>query len=259
MTDPSDPVREARERLAQLRASERECDPADHARLRVLRNAQRRLLFEHRDALLSTADTGGAETGERLCQAFADTFEGGGWADAPVWSDFDERQQQRWQRAADRYAELAPPDPALQAALAEVERLRASNKALVEAVEPFARRAQDILPGDPDTAGMTVKIGDLRKIAALAAQVEVPADGEGTGSASAVSAARKSAAPDLTATLEGCAGWLRDTATNYRADAANLVGGMRNRMFGEADDCNRWADAIEAALAHDAPRSDGER
>ena len=38
--------------------------------------------------------------GELLCEAFAETFEGGGWADAPVWNDFDERQQDRWNRTA---------------------------------------------------------------------------------------------------------------------------------------------------------------
>lgn len=39
--------------------------------------------------------------GERLCEAFAETFEGGGWADAPAWDDFDDRQQDRWNRTAE--------------------------------------------------------------------------------------------------------------------------------------------------------------
>lgn len=38
--------------------------------------------------------------GLRLCEAFATTFEGGGWADAPEWADFDESQQRRWDRTA---------------------------------------------------------------------------------------------------------------------------------------------------------------
>lgn len=38
--------------------------------------------------------------GHRLCEAFATTFEGGGWADAPEWAEFDEDQQRRWDRTA---------------------------------------------------------------------------------------------------------------------------------------------------------------
>jgi len=44
--------------------------------------------------------------GQRLCQAFADTFEGGGWAEPLAWEDFDEAGQARWERAAARLAEL---------------------------------------------------------------------------------------------------------------------------------------------------------
>lgn len=79
--------------------------------------------------------------------------------------------------------------------------------------------------------------------------------GEGREGLAAVdeSAARKSAAPEVGATLEGCAGWLRDMAVNYREDAADLVGGMRNRMFAEADDCDRWAEALETAQSSEAP------
>ena len=39
------------------------------------------------------------EAGELLCQAFSDTFNGGGWADAPSWDDFDDDQKARWQLA----------------------------------------------------------------------------------------------------------------------------------------------------------------
>lgn len=52
---------------------------------------------------------------ETLCQAFADTFEGGGWVDAPAWENFDDHGKERWSRAAKRFAELAaspaPPSP----------------------------------------------------------------------------------------------------------------------------------------------------
>ncbi len=48
-----------------------------------------------------TQDAGRAITGELLCEAFAETFNGGGWADAPVWADFDEEQQARWNAAAE--------------------------------------------------------------------------------------------------------------------------------------------------------------
>lgn len=41
------------ERLKELRASERACAPEDHIRMKILRNAQRKRLFEHRDAILS--------------------------------------------------------------------------------------------------------------------------------------------------------------------------------------------------------------
>lgn len=43
---------------------------------------------------------GSKSLGERLCEAFAATFEGGGWADAPVWANFDARGQARYERAA---------------------------------------------------------------------------------------------------------------------------------------------------------------
>jgi len=46
--------------------------------------------------------------GQLLCQAFSDTFNGGGWVDAPVWDDFDEDGQARYALAAARYEELRP-------------------------------------------------------------------------------------------------------------------------------------------------------
>ena len=44
--------------------------------------------------------------GMLFCQAFADTFEGGGWAEAPIWENFDDEGKRRWERAAARHREL---------------------------------------------------------------------------------------------------------------------------------------------------------
>jgi hypothetical protein len=60
---------------------------------------------------LATTD-GELTLGKLLCQAFSDTFNGGGWAEPPEWGDFDEDQQHRWQLAAQRFAEISPPIPA---------------------------------------------------------------------------------------------------------------------------------------------------
>lgn len=49
---------------------------------------------------LTAGDAQRKSDGERLCEAFAETFQGGGWADAPAWGDFDEGQQDRWNRTA---------------------------------------------------------------------------------------------------------------------------------------------------------------
>jgi len=51
-------------------------------------------------------------TGQILQQAFADTFQGGGWIESPDWADFDDDQKARWDRAAWRLAEIIRPEDA---------------------------------------------------------------------------------------------------------------------------------------------------
>lgn len=45
---------------------------------------------------------------------------------------------------------------------------------------------------------------------------------------------------------DGLPDWLRDIAATFRGDADGLVGGMRNRVLADADDCERWASEVES-------------
>lgn len=58
-----------------------------------------------------TEDARALEPGQLLQRAFADTFNGGGWAEAPDWADFDADEQARWAVAEARYRFLLTPAP----------------------------------------------------------------------------------------------------------------------------------------------------
>ena len=54
---------------------------------------------------MTKQDQSNLALGKLLAQAFADTFNGGGWADPPVWDDYDDEQKARWQGAAEQMAQ----------------------------------------------------------------------------------------------------------------------------------------------------------
>ena len=56
-----------------------------------------------------SASAGVRLTGRQVQQAFADTFNGGGWADSPSWDDFDDDQKAHYDLAAERILALIAP------------------------------------------------------------------------------------------------------------------------------------------------------
>lgn len=55
--------------------------------------------------------------------------------------------------------------------------------------------------------------------------------------------------------LEGLADYLHDAALLAESEAANRVGGQRNRLLNEARDCRAWMAALSSTTPHEGERS----
>lgn len=92
--------------------------------------------------------------GQHLHALWSAHFNGAGWADPPLWEDFDEEGHARWEANAK--------------AIGENIRMALAAPALLKAIEPFAEASTHLHPSQPDD-GLTLDGVEVRHWRAAAA------------------------------------------------------------------------------------------